>query len=359
MWMNDVSSERSAAGLYCRCDEIHSVAAVQRLTVLWALNESGVGGLLHAMRSPFTGLFVGGMAILLIRLLAEAAGGNRRQILKATAIVVLVKFSVSPHSPATAYLAVGFQGLLGSLLLGRARCGKWSILAFSLGSYVQMSLQKVVVTTLLYGFSLWEAIDKVAIEASRAIPWGTLQAGFHASLWLIAVYVGIHLGAGLAIGWFAWQLPRRLRSYLPAGMALPAPGVTLPTSPGEGSRLWRRIARPLPVLAFLALAWLLLPTGGYTVAVRAVLRALLMITLWYTLLSPVVRWLIKRMLATRASRHAGEIDLVLEQLPLLRDTARRIWSAEAVWNGPRRLMRTGMGLLAWALAGAFDREDHA
>ncbi len=341
-------------------DEDQSAAAIQRLTVLWALNESGLGGLLHAVRSPFTGLFVGGMAILLIRLLAAAARGQRRLMLKATAIVVFVKFSVSPHSPATAYLAVGFQGLVGSLLLGRARFGKWAILAFSLLSYAQMSLQRLAVITLFYGFSLWEAIDKLAIEASRAIPWGTLGADSHASLWLIAAYVGLHLGAGLAVGGFAWQLPRRLRSHLPEATAIPAPTVPPPGSTGKkGSRLWSRIVRSLPVLAFLALAWLLIPAGGFGVALRAVLRAVLMITFWYAVVSPFGRWLIRRMLEGRASRHAREIDLVLEQLPLLRDTARQIWSAEAAWKAPKRLMRTGMALLAWALAGAAERQDHA
>ncbi len=44
--------------------------AVQRLTALWAFSESGLGGILHALQMPFTGLLVGGMAILLISLIA-------------------------------------------------------------------------------------------------------------------------------------------------------------------------------------------------------------------------------------------------------------------------------------------------
>lgn len=329
----------------------HSTATVQRLTVLWALNESGLGGLLHAVRSPFTGLLVGGMAILLVRLLAGVSGGQRRVMLKATAIVLLVKFSVSPHSPVNSYLAVGFQGLLGTLMLGRARIGRASILIFSLFCYIQMSLQKLVVMTVLYGFSIWEAIDGIAIEASRAVPWGTLEPGTHASLWLISAYLGLHLAAGLVIGLLAWNLPARLRAQVPAEIVLPQVSDSPAPPSGPGTRLLRRLVRSIPVLAFLVLAWLLLPDGGFAVALRALLRALLMITLWYALISPAAAWLLRRMLRGRASRHAREIDLVLEQLPLLRETARRIWSAEAARRSLPRLIRTGSGLMAWALAG--------
>ncbi|NJO01983.1 MAG: hypothetical protein HC880_10065 [Bacteroidia bacterium] len=40
--------------------------AIERLTALWALNEAGLGGLMHAVRTPFTGVVVGGLAIMLI-----------------------------------------------------------------------------------------------------------------------------------------------------------------------------------------------------------------------------------------------------------------------------------------------------
>ena len=37
--------------------------AIQRLTALWALNECGLGGILHAVKSPFTGLVLGSIAM--------------------------------------------------------------------------------------------------------------------------------------------------------------------------------------------------------------------------------------------------------------------------------------------------------
>ena len=89
-------------------NEIDSKLAVERLTVLWALTESGLGGMMHAFRLPFTGLLVGGVAIILIIMLAHYSNNNVQQILKALIIVLIVKISVSPHSPLGAYLAVSF-----------------------------------------------------------------------------------------------------------------------------------------------------------------------------------------------------------------------------------------------------------
>ena len=42
-----------------------------RLTALWALIEAGLGGLLHAFHLPFTGIILGGFAVLIISLLAQ------------------------------------------------------------------------------------------------------------------------------------------------------------------------------------------------------------------------------------------------------------------------------------------------
>ena len=47
------------------------VLAIQRLTALWAFAESGLGGMLHALQLPFTGLIVGGLSVIIITLIAK------------------------------------------------------------------------------------------------------------------------------------------------------------------------------------------------------------------------------------------------------------------------------------------------
>ena len=89
---------------------------IDKLTALWALNESGLGGFLHVFNSPFTGLIVGGIAILLISLIAYYAENKWQAILKALVIVLIIKMAVSPYSPFAAYIAVSFQAILGAFL---------------------------------------------------------------------------------------------------------------------------------------------------------------------------------------------------------------------------------------------------
>ena len=85
---------------------------IERLTALWALNESGLGGFLHVFNTPFTGLIVGGISILMISLIAYYAEDKWKAVLRALLIVLIVKMAVSPHSP------VG--GLCGGILSGNS-----------------------------------------------------------------------------------------------------------------------------------------------------------------------------------------------------------------------------------------------
>src|SRR4051812_9858770 len=90
--------------------------AVSRLTALWALSESGLGGIMHAMKIPLTGFFVGGFAVIIIALIAHFSDKSLRAILQSTLLVILVKAAVSPQSPFMAYIAVAFQGVAGALI---------------------------------------------------------------------------------------------------------------------------------------------------------------------------------------------------------------------------------------------------
>ena len=44
--------------------------SLQRLTALWAFSEAALGGLLHALHIPFSGVVLGGFAIMFISLIA-------------------------------------------------------------------------------------------------------------------------------------------------------------------------------------------------------------------------------------------------------------------------------------------------
>ncbi|MDX5320402.1 MAG: hypothetical protein LPK45_04875, partial [Bacteroidota bacterium] len=83
-----------------------SHANTTRLIALWGLAESGLGGYMHAMKIPFTGIFVGGSAVIILSLLASLSEKRFQTLLRATLVVLLIKFTVSPHTSPFAYIAV-------------------------------------------------------------------------------------------------------------------------------------------------------------------------------------------------------------------------------------------------------------
>jgi hypothetical protein len=183
--------------------------AVNRLTALWALNESGLGGILHAAKFPFTGILVGGFAVILITLIARYSNFSFKAILKATAMVLMIKAAVSPHSPFPAYLAVSFQGLLGAVMFSLTRNFKITPIVFSGIALLESAIQKILLTVLFFGLSFWKSVDDFVLNTIKLFQ---LPADFSFSEWIAMSYVVFYLVIGLILGRFASKIPDLISS---------------------------------------------------------------------------------------------------------------------------------------------------
>ena len=315
--------------------------ALDRLTALWALSEAGLGGVLHALRTPFTGLLVGGMAILLISLIAQSSPRPGRAILRALVVVLIIKALVSPHSPPTAYLAVGFQGLLGAALFSGLSPRLAALLLGPL-ALLESALQKLLVLTLLFGQPLWSAVDAFvqSVAGSLSLPADSPWLG---SQGLIALYVGGYALAGLLIGYLAGRLPERVRAeqaHLPA---------TLPSPVSDPARHKRRGRRTLFLLLTLGFLLLFQPVGGPPL-LWLLLRVGLVLALWYLLVAPALLWLLRRYLLRQRSRYEAEVSQALDLLPELRQYTWQAWQDSRHHRGPGRLWAFVIRLLAYTLS---------
>ncbi|HEX8385639.1 MAG TPA: hypothetical protein VF576_05625, partial [Rubricoccaceae bacterium] len=279
--------------------------AVDRLTALWALAEVALGGALHALRLPFTGVFVGGSAVLLLVLIAHVAreGGLpvRRALLGATAVALVLKAAASPHSPPGAYIAVGFQGLSAAVLLpllGR-RLGPFVLAVVTL---LESAVQKALVLTVLFGAPLWEALDALGESALSALGADASGAG-RLSVWLVGLYVGLHAVAGLVVGALAGRLPGAVdrarqspdvaRIVAEAAAAERVRSSRAPARPRD--RWWRRpaVRRVLAVGAGLAVYVALSdpaagPDSPAWAPFVAVVRALTLLAVWSVVVAPLL-----------------------------------------------------------------------
>ena len=185
---------------------------MQRLTALWAFTECGLGGIMHALQVPFTGLLVGGMAVIMISLIADFSEYNYKQILKSAIVVLIVKAMVSPHTPFPAYIAVAFQAVLGYGLFSLFKVNFFSIVLLSTIAMLESAIQKLLVLTLFFGESLWKAMDSmIALLANQ---FGSIVA--NGSYWIVGIYLFIYLAGGFFIAWLAYRTIKSFDTEHPA-----------------------------------------------------------------------------------------------------------------------------------------------
>lgn len=326
--------------------------ALIRLTALWALNEAGLGGLMHLFRSPFTGIFVGGGAVLLIALIGYLAEKPAVAIPRALLLVLIIKATVSPHSPLPAYVAVTFQGLLGALLFSVLPSFRLAALLLGALALLEASLQKLLTMTILFGMPLWKSIDAFVDDVLRRFGVLGEATSAQASLWLVGLYVGVYLISGVFIGWLAGRLPLEVKA---AAARLPVPEV------GTASEVsitpvrktwWRRPALrwiTLTLAVLLAIYWLA-PSARQTLApLWLFVRVFGLIALWYFGLAPLFMRLLQRFLRKKASEYHEEVAAALDLLPVFRQLARAAWTETRSLRGWRRVKDLAVRVVTYAL----------
>ncbi len=301
--------------------------AIQRLTALWAFTESGLGGIMHALQIPFTGLLVGGMAVIMISLIADLAGNNFKLILKSAVIVLIIKAMISPHTPLPAYIAVSFQALLGFALFSLVKVNFFSIILLSSIAMLESAIQKILVLTLFLGKSLWKAMDEMM--AMLAQQFGSSIS--NGSYWVIGIYLGIYIIGGFLIGWLAYRTIQDFKSK--------APVIKLNTSSGlpDVSPALRKTAPKSFYKKLLALMVLMMVLSavlfvfaadnktGWLAVVKTITWTISAILIWYVVIGPLFIKAVQKLLRRNESRYRDEVSRVLEFIPVLKQLSVLAW----------------------------------
>jgi len=325
-------------------------AAVQRLTALWAFAESGLGGILHALQIPFTGLVVGGMAVIIISFIADISGGNYKQILKSAVIVLIVKAMVSPHTPFPAYIAVSFQALLGYALFSLLRINVISIFLLSTIAMMESAIQKLLILTLFYGKSLWTAADEMI--AFIAKQFGT--SSVDGSQLLIGIYLLIYFIGGFIIGWIAYNTIKGFESGKASSNLENAiifnTEVFKQAAPKRSflSKLWT-IILVLVILSVILFVFAPDNKQGLLAVLRTISWTLAVILLWYMVARPVFTKLIQRLLRKKESKYRDEVLNVLSFLPALRQLTALAWQKSKLYSGREKWQFFFSAFIRWSL----------
>lgn len=293
----------------------NNATTVQRLTALWALCESGLGGWMHALKIPLTGFFVGGFAVVIIGLLAHFTRNNMRQMLQATVLVILVKAAVSPQSGFPAYVAVGFQGLVGALMYRAIPNYTVASILFAIIAMLESAFQMLLMMTIVFGKSLWEAVDKF---------FQNLLSSFHLpenlsySFWIIAVYGSIYTLWGLTIGIWISRLPKRIAEV--GKLQLPVTNTSIASESGSKKNRGGKVIFFVSTLLFIASVFAF--SDNLNKALYVVLRTIAVLLLIFGIISPLVKWAMQRWIQKENSKHGRQLKPILDMMPELRSYIR-------------------------------------
>ncbi|HMQ07799.1 MAG TPA: hypothetical protein PKC30_10900 [Saprospiraceae bacterium] len=303
-----------------------SQLAVQRLTALWALNECGLGGVLHALQVPFKGLFIGGFAVIIISLICVVSKDKKRSLIMAWMVVMSVKLILSPHTSPVAYIAVTFQAFTGLFLFALVSSPYLAAMLLSIIAMLQSAMQKIIVLSLLFGKSIWDAIDEWGIWVGEIMGFWIQTSS---SLWLISIYTGIYFVGGIVIGHIAGRLTHtvfedwektRFRLTLDKYHQL---NITF----NRRKNRYRSLLI-LSILLLLIIITLLIRTEGDAAwfdALKVVSRVVAIVFIWFAWVAPFIARFFHKYFVRKSGEYSQEISQTMELLPYIAWIIKRAW----------------------------------
>jgi hypothetical protein len=324
-----------------------SIIAVSRLTAIWAFTESGLGGILHAFRMPLTGLVVGGMAVILLALIAHFSDISVKEILKSTLIVLIIKAAVSPHTPLPAYLAVSFQGVAAAVVFKLLRLNLFSILLFSVLAMMESALQKLITLTLFFGKSVWKATDElmnfIAQQFHTQLNYG--------SVWLMGIYLLIYFIGGILLALLAYKIIRDIREEKIMEMPL--------MIADDESRVNQKRKRKFTGLVILLVIMVIISavlfftasnkSSAWMEVIKSVSWTLSAILIWYAVLLPLLTKLITGILRKEQSKYYNRVNEIVLLFPSLRKIGATAWQHSNQFSGIKKISFFVSAFINWSL----------
>jgi hypothetical protein len=312
--------------------------AIERLTALWAFTESGLGGIMHALQIPFTGLLVGGMAIIMISLIAEISSHNFKLILRSAIIVLIVKAMVSPYTPFPAYIAVSFQALLGYALFSLLRINFLSITLLSTIAMAESAIQKLLILTLFFGKSLWTALDGMIALLAKQFGDTILNGSY----WIVGIYLFIYLAGGFFIAWLAYRTIKGFDVKHPAFVLEASSEINsriINTKKSKRKNNFKKLLILILIMIGLSVVLFVFAANnqqGWMAVVKTITWTLSAILIWFMLIGPLFTKAIQKLLKKKESRYSTEVLGILSFLPVLKQLTALAWQQSKLHSGFKR-----------------------
>ena len=333
-------------------------ADVRRLTALWGFSEAAFGGILHALKIPFTGMLLGSAAIIFISLIANASK-DKTAVLKSTLIVILIKAFVSPYSSITSYFAVLLQGVFGYILFSNIKSQRSAAIMLGFFTMFFSALQKLIVITILFGNSFWESIDVFVNYVLKQIGIQNINPSLSISLFIVLLYAGIHIFTGIFVGLKIVDIPAWLQKeygYIDSQyiFSIKTDDYFPSTSKPKTKRWWKRKSGIFMLVVFGIIAALsfLYPDafeGLGTTIIVMVVRSILITLIWYFIISPFLLKHFKKVVEKKNFKYASQINKATELFPDFKKVINFSWKESSKLKGIYRIRKFLLHSLALLL----------
>jgi hypothetical protein len=297
---------------------------IKRLTALWGFSEATLGGILHALRIPFTGIFIGSAAIIFISLIAISSK-EKSTILKSTIVVILIKAVVSPYTPLAAYAAVFIQGTLGYTFFNFIKSQNIAAVLLGFFSLLFSALQKVILLTVVFGYTLWKSIDLFVGYVFQQFGLNPNGSILNISYLMILVYITIHIVVGIYIGTQIKSLPHKIKNKYNSIdsdfiLSLYTENYFAPRTAKKKKAWWLRPTGVIFLLLFTALIVIsyLSPDLNKDMLYDSILmliRSMMITFIWLVFISPYIYKRFKNVIEKNKFKYANEINNATELFP--------------------------------------------
>ncbi len=305
---------------------VFKAGVVTRITALWAFSEAFLGGILHGFKIPFAGLALALMAAICMALIA-ANDNAKGVILKATLVVLAVKFVLSPHTPPMAYVAVLIEGLAGELFLMRRKSLRTGAFLLTLFCQLYSAFQHLLILTIVFGKGFWAALDIFLNGITKTF----IKQSQQYSLYLVLFYIGCYFITGVAGGIFCSRLIKKIQSgNIPPIVNEFAKADTIPVAEttvakNKGISFKYIVAGILLLLLVASYTPLFNGTVLKTKVGEIMLRGLLIMLVWNFLLSPLLIKLIGKWVDKYKAVKGTALQQVLALLPGIKNMVQFSW----------------------------------
>lgn len=328
---------------------ISSSNLITKLMALWAVSESGLGGIFHAMKLPFTGLILGSFAVMIVTFIALNSEKKFRAILQATLIVILIKAIASPHSPFTAYVAVMFQGVIGAVIYSLFKVSTFSAVLYGIIALLESALQKLLMMVLIFGVNIWEAFQEFFQGLAKQF---NMQSLVHLPWLIVGIYCFAYLIGGILAGISAVKLPEAIQKE-----ALQIRDETIDFDETNSTPKKRKSKTRFIGLAFILffIVTVFVFSGSLNKAMYALLRTLGAIVLLFFVVNPLFKYLLGRWKDSQKLKKQKQLNNVLEFVPEFKSYAgkARIIASQETSNY-RKLRKF---VLTWMALALYHQEE--